>query len=611
METLYLCGAGNPEGVRLALSVNKALKRWDRIVILDDDPVKHGRTLLGVEIAGPFSLLEGADPATAEVANLVARTASGRMAAWRKIEQYGIPFATLIAPEVDVEGIDLAANVTVYRNAMFCANATVGEGSVIFGATVIGHGCRLGTCCVVAPGAVINARVKMGDGVYVGSNASIMPELQIGDGAVIGANSAVIQHVPAGASVMGVPALIVMQKPAAAGQGEAATSVRHGFELPLSELERALAKVWMKVLKVERVGRHDSFFDLGGSSLDAVNLFVELEQMFHKRLPLSVLLQAPTLKELASFIGEGGQTPDWSSLVPIRGEGSLSPLFLVHGAEGNVLLYRDLARHLPKELPVFGLQSRGLDGRGSLLTTIEEMAACYIREIKSVQPQGPYLLGGYCLGGIVALEMAQQLRAMGESTALVSMIESYNVHLSPGRRSPVMSLCHLLQNVGYHLGNLFSIGMSERLQFLQKKMAIEKGRVAVKVASLGRGKDRYPHLAVTEANEEAASGYVPGEYAGRVVVFRPRVNFLGQNDPAFGWGEVVRGGLSVCSLPFYPKAMLVEPFVRTLAGEINRCLAEALAAERGNAHLSLQGTPVDDLVGEIDGVLETAQEIHP
>ncbi|HJV35485.1 alpha/beta fold hydrolase, partial [Geomonas sp.] len=591
--------------------VNAVLQRWERLLILDDDPSKHGRSLLGVEVAGPFSLLEKADPATDEVVNLVARTVKGRLGAWRKIEQYGLPFATLIAPDVDVEGIALADNVTVYRNAMFCANATVGEGSVIFGATVIGHGCRLGKCCVVAPGAVINARVDLGDGVYVGTNASIMPEIKVGDGAVVGANSAVLRDVPAGASVMGVPAQILMQRPAPSLPKQAERSAPQPFQPPATDLEQKLAALWMKILRVERVSRQDSFFDLGGSSLDAVNLFVEIEQQFEKRLPLSTLLEAPTLEKLAAFMAGGVPKATWSSLVPVRREGNGAPLFLVHGAEGNVLLYRELARHLRQDVPVYGLQSRGLDGSEPLLTTIEEMAACYVSEIQSVQPKGPYFLGGYCLGGIVALEMAGQLKAEGEQVALVGMIESYNVHLCPERRSAVMSSIHLLQNLWYHLGNIVSLGMSDRLAFLRKKISVEKGRISVKVASLGKGKDLYPHLAVTEANEQAASAYVPRPYSGRVVAFCPKVNFWGQSDAAFGWGDVVRDGLSVCRLPFYPKAMLVDPFAKTLAERFNDYLSEAAADVGQEKKVSLQGAPVDDLVGKINGVLETAQEIHP
>jgi sugar O-acyltransferase (sialic acid O-acetyltransferase NeuD family) len=210
MKTLYLCGAGNPEGVRLAIIVNEARKRWDRIVILDDDPSKRGQTIMGVEIAGPFSMLREADPGSSEVSNMVARTTARRHAALEKIRGYGLPFASLIDPRVDVAGVEYDRDITVYQNAAFCAGAIVAEASVVFTGAVVGHGCRMGACCVIAPGAVINARVELGQGVYVGTNASILPDLAVGPWATIGANSAVMQNVPAGATVMGVPAQILI-----------------------------------------------------------------------------------------------------------------------------------------------------------------------------------------------------------------------------------------------------------------------------------------------------------------------------------------------------------------------------------------------------------------
>jgi UDP-3-O-[3-hydroxymyristoyl] glucosamine N-acyltransferase len=128
----------------------------------------------------------------------------------QKIEAYGLPFASLIDPGADMIGVDVNRDITVYRHALFCANAPVDEGSVFFAGAIVGHGCRLGRCCVVAPGAVINARVELGEGVYIGTNASILPDLKIGAWATIGANSAVIRDVPAGATVMGVPAQMLM-----------------------------------------------------------------------------------------------------------------------------------------------------------------------------------------------------------------------------------------------------------------------------------------------------------------------------------------------------------------------------------------------------------------
>src|SRR5262249_22100303 len=142
----------------------------------------------------------------------------------------------------------------------------------------------------------------------------------------------------------------------------------------------------------------------------------------------------------------------WRSLVPISTAGDGPSLFLIHGAEGNVLLYRVLAQKLGRSRPVYGLQSRGLDGAEPPSSDIETMAGNYIREIKSVQPEGPYFLCGYCLGGTIALEIAQQLRKNGDDVALLAMIETYNLHHAPPVSGP-MRAWHLVQNLGFHAAN--------------------------------------------------------------------------------------------------------------------------------------------------------------
>ncbi len=210
MRTLYLCGAGNPEGVRLARIINKAQARWDRIVLLDDDPNKHGKSILGVTIAGPFSQLENAEAGDSEIVNLITRSSVKRWLVWTKIGKYGLPFASLIHPDVDTDGAEIGPGVTAYQNSIIGAEARVGEGSVIFMGAIAGHECALGRCCILAPNAVVNARVKLEDGSYVGSNAAIMPEVSVGAWSTIGACSSVIRDVPTGATVIGVPSKIVM-----------------------------------------------------------------------------------------------------------------------------------------------------------------------------------------------------------------------------------------------------------------------------------------------------------------------------------------------------------------------------------------------------------------
>lgn len=206
MKTLYLCGASNPEGVRLALRVNDARARWARVVLLDDDPGRHGQEILGVPVVGAFSALAAADPLTDEAVNLVARTTAGRAAAGERITSHGVHLVGLVHPGAEVDGVELADDVIVYPRAWIGPHVSIGPGSVVFMGAVVGHGSTLGADCVVAPNAVVNARVVAGDRVYFGTNASVLPDLEIGDDATIAANSAVMSHVRAGATMLGVPA---------------------------------------------------------------------------------------------------------------------------------------------------------------------------------------------------------------------------------------------------------------------------------------------------------------------------------------------------------------------------------------------------------------------
>ncbi|OLC28222.1 MAG: hypothetical protein AUH28_19260 [Acidobacteria bacterium 13_1_40CM_56_16] len=356
----------------------------------------------------------------------------------------------------------------------------------------------------------------------------------------------------------------------------------HGeFVSPRDPLEQALAQIWAKVLRVKRLGLRDNFFELGGHSFAAVRVLTEVRKLTGKTLPLATLFQASTVESVAELLRREGWTPSWASLVPIQPVGQRPPLFLVHGAEGNVLLYRRLTQYLEPDQPVYGLQSKGLNGDGPLNATVEDMASQYIKEIITVQPHGLYFLGGYCLGGTIAFEMAQQLSAMGETVGLVLMLDTYNEAVS---NSFFMdSTVHLLQDLWFHAANLVSIPWEDGKKFLREKVDTELERLRIKLlagyhalAGALRRKTRnsYPYLAVSKANDKALDRYVPRPYGGRVTVIREKGHFLGHSSPTMGWDKIVPEGLEIRELPLRPKGLLVEPFCRLLAKTVTSCLQD-------------------------------------
>lgn len=304
MKTLYLCGAGNSEGVRLALAINRNQPRWDDIVLLDDDPGKHGRVMLGVEIAGSIETLNGVDPGKAEVANLVARTTDKRRLVRDRLAGFGIPFAQLLSPEIDTLGVELAGDVMAYQNAILGPEVTIDEGTVVFMGGIVGHESIVGKCCVIAANAVLNARVRLEDRVYFGTNATALPEVTIGEGATVGAGSVVIQDVPPGATAIGVPAQIMTiapssQAPMHNGEMISQVSANQDNAKPAPEVERLIARIWGDVLHLDSVGVEQTFFDLGGDSLLALRVCERLKQETGSNLCIMDVFHYPTVRALA------------------------------------------------------------------------------------------------------------------------------------------------------------------------------------------------------------------------------------------------------------------------------------------------------------------------
>jgi len=371
------------------------------------------------------------------------------------------------------------------------------------------------------------------------------------------------------------------------------------YEAPRNDAERLLANIWGEMLGIDQLGIHDNFFDLGGDSLLAVSLFARIEREFGKKLPLATLFQYPTVEQLGSALNNGSHhfSTDWASLVPIQPNGSGPPLFLVHGAGGNVLLYRSLAEHLAPDYPLYGLQSRGLNGKSDPLATIEEMAIEYLREIRTIQRKGPYYLGGYCMGGTVAYEMAQILNHEGEAVALVAMMDTYNFSLT----STTSFASFLFQKLRFHLGNFARLHPREMVDYVIEKMRVARDGELANLMSSMRGSKKVEgvnsavsgiEVSVQAVNDYAADHYLPKPYPGRLTLFKPQINYKFYSDRKMGWGDMAVRGLDIVELPMYPHAMLVEPFVSLLAKE----LRARMGAVAGANNL-LHGVVATELAG--------------
>ena len=335
-------------------------------------------------------------------------------------------------------------------------------------------------------------------------------------------------------------------------------------------LESQLIKIWESVLRVRPIGVQHNFFELGGHSLLAVRIMQRVEQTCGKALPIATFFQAPTIEQLAVILRQKGWSPPWSSLVPIQTGGAKPPLFCVHGAGGAVIRFYDLARYLGPDQPVYGLQAQSLAEKDSFHTRVEDMAADYIDELRSVQPEGPYFLGGYSFGGIVALEMAQQLVAQGQVAPLVVLFDTFCPTSAGG--TTLAEKCSALFKI------LWTPGAGTRAHVSRTAKTLVRG-VQERLSQV-----RLPHglKQVRMACEEAARQYTLRVYPGRIILFRSGERPLTQfRDPHTGWGACAGQGLEIHEIAGNHDDILLEPQVRSVAEQLKACLDRARTAAEG------------------------------
>jgi amino acid adenylation domain-containing protein len=356
---------------------------------------------------------------------------------------------------------------------------------------------------------------------------------------------------------------------------------------PRDEVEWRLLQIWEEVLHVSGIGIEDDFFALGGHSLLAVTLMARMQKEWGCRLELSLLVEGATIKQLAEHLRGDSDFSPRSPLVPIQAGGSNPPFFCVHPAGGTVLCYVPLARHMGAEQPFYALEDLYRDHEPE--ASIEGLAERYIAAIREVQPQGPYDLGGWSFGGIVAYEMAVQLVRMGETVNRVVLIDSGPPHVVSAytEAEDALLLAIIATEV---LGNSQqeTKRIHAELECLEPRDQLKWTLAYLQAADIvSEDTDvEWVKQALDQfrGRQTAIKNYRPAAYHGSVILLRALSNELstmeavpgkivdGLQQHDYGWGQLIEEGLQVLTVPGDHGTLLQEPHIRALAQQLTACL---------------------------------------
>jgi FkbH-like protein len=371
---------------------------------------------------------------------------------------------------------------------------------------------------------------------------------------------------------------------------------------PATDTQRKLAALWQELLNVDKVGIDDDYFALGGTSLLAAQMFAEIAKRFGVRLPLTSILDCPTIRELAPRVEP--QAEQRSGILIELKPGGSHFLFLVHDGDGETLLYRNLALRLPDDIAVFGIEPRRLARVPLAHTRIEDMARFYIKEMRSKQPRGPYMLGGLCAGGVIAYEMALQLKSAGETVKLVALLDAAKPrarkrrgHLSKQRVKRLEAVFAGVRGErGIYFSRLYSsikAALSKLKGFLIWEVSSRAKRLMTKVRFrllhelLMRGRP-WPNsltaLSVREIYDSAEACYLPKALSNSgVMLLRAEAGDEYDQpyrevyaDDTFDWKSVA-SDLTVVDVKGGHSSMLQEPFVESLVGVLTPKVSDDLA----------------------------------
>lgn len=355
---------------------------------------------------------------------------------------------------------------------------------------------------------------------------------------------------------------------------------------PRDALEAQIAKIWETAIGVANLSVRDSFFDLGGRSLAAMQIVSRINKTYSLNFGLASLFSGHTIERMAELVTQRLSANGSSSIVPMQPKGAAAPLFIIHGAGGNVIRFYQLAMLVGTDHPIYGIQAQSLLAGQPALLRLEDQAAFYLDEIRQIQPKGPYYFLGYSYGGTIALEIAHRLQALGEHVELLGMLDSRqrDCILVAQRNDPVR--VQVGRRISRFLGNFSSLSLAEKIEYLRQKLFTRTLRRIYSLA-VSFGFRTVPSFmkSTDDITWVAAMNYQPRPWSGKVTLFRTEV----QPDPRLpmdlGWTPLAQGGIELYELPGDHDLVFREPNIQVLAAQIRSRL------ERSGTERSEQDRP--------------------
>ena len=352
---------------------------------------------------------------------------------------------------------------------------------------------------------------------------------------------------------------------AATGKG---LNVGQGIGAPRDALELQVARIWESALGIQPIRISDNFFDIGGRSLAALQIISRINRAFGVDFGLATLLSGSTVEGMARLIHDHLPVNTAATVIPMQTKAEGRPLYILHGVGGNIVRFYQMATLLGKEHPIYAVQSQALLSGQPALLRMEDQAACYIKEIRAIQPKGPYSFLGYSFGGILAIEMAHQLKDAGEEVDFIGMLDS----LKPGvvtivRNDTVRTWFE--RRIEQFLRNFTPLTMAEKVQFFREKTVKWMRRTAYTILMRVGARSAPAWMKdARDLNTITQRFYQTRGWPGRIVLFRAEEQFMEGLPEDLGWSELIKHGVEIVKLPGDHNAIFGEPIVRELAARV-------------------------------------------